>query len=737
MKKMININFQGRIIPIEENAYEMLKQYIDSLRQYFINEEGKEEIINDIENRIAELFSNTLKNGSVCIADADVLAVIASIGRPQDFEEHSSTEAYSTNTATAPAASPNASYTTTGTRLVRNSDDKIIAGVCSGLANSLRIDPVMMRILFVLFFGIAFWIYVVLWIVLPTQSLKTNITKRLYRNSEGKTIAGVCSGLATYFKVDIWITRLIFALPLLFSIFDGLFWGDSFDFFPNVGFISGSLTGTIVFLYIVLWIVLPEATTAAEKLELRGEKIDLNSIRETVKERAHSFTEEVKEAAQQLGSKAKSIAQDTGQTANSLSAETKPALRQTASGIGHLISVLVKILLFLIIGSMALGVVAALVGLFAAGLALMPFKNYLLENNTQNILAWLSLLLFIGIPILAFIVFIIRRIAGIKSKNHYLGYAFITLWLVGLGCFIALVAGIRSNFLYPSKQEQAYVIANNIQDKLIVKVAKSSTRYYGGWWSSRGFPFGISEDSMLLKNVTLKIAKSEDATYHTIVNKYSYGSTVKQAEAYAKQILFTLNQQDSVLYLDYGFTIPKGEKFRNQQVLITVQVPVGKRILVDKSVARKYQGFSLHFNEDGDWDDDEDDNDEWHWSDDVEYMMTPGGLQRVDELDEKELKNGKFKLKIDENGVDIEAEGALEDKPAYKYRYKQIEDSIKTKATEKIREEMRVKDSIEREKKLKAITKKSKQEAATDEALSSHYTAAGNYVFSAIRLFKF
>jgi len=61
MNKVININFQGRVIPIEEPAFEELKQYIESLRNHFANEEGKEEIINDIENRIAELFSEKLK----------------------------------------------------------------------------------------------------------------------------------------------------------------------------------------------------------------------------------------------------------------------------------------------------------------------------------------------------------------------------------------------------------------------------------------------------------------------------------------------------------------------------------------------------------------------------------------------------------------------------------------------------------------------------------------------------
>ena len=85
MKKVININFQGRVIPIEETAYEILKQYVDSLRRYFINEEGREEIINDIESRIAELFGETLKKGSTCITDADVEAVISQHWPPRRF----------------------------------------------------------------------------------------------------------------------------------------------------------------------------------------------------------------------------------------------------------------------------------------------------------------------------------------------------------------------------------------------------------------------------------------------------------------------------------------------------------------------------------------------------------------------------------------------------------------------------------------------------------------------------
>ena len=86
MKKVININFQGRVVPIEETAYDILKQYVESLRRFFANEEGKDEIINDIEGRIAELFGETLKKGGTCITDDDVNAIINSMGRPEEFE---------------------------------------------------------------------------------------------------------------------------------------------------------------------------------------------------------------------------------------------------------------------------------------------------------------------------------------------------------------------------------------------------------------------------------------------------------------------------------------------------------------------------------------------------------------------------------------------------------------------------------------------------------------------------
>ena len=87
MKQVININFHGQVVPIEVTAFELLKNYTESLSRYFANEEGKEEIINDIESRIGELFQERLKKGSTCITDEDVNAIIKSMGRPEELDE--------------------------------------------------------------------------------------------------------------------------------------------------------------------------------------------------------------------------------------------------------------------------------------------------------------------------------------------------------------------------------------------------------------------------------------------------------------------------------------------------------------------------------------------------------------------------------------------------------------------------------------------------------------------------
>ena len=229
MKKIININLSGRVIPIEDSAYEKLQGYIESLRRYFSHEEGRDEIINDIESRIAELMNEKVRKGATSVTDADIDEIIASMGRPEDFDEDNADTAEPTKQA------QQQQYTHAETkakkRLYRDSGDKFIGGVCSGIAAYLNVDPAIVRILFAIItfggFGLGFLIYILLWIILPTKDLEHYAGKRLYRNPDDRVIGGVAGGLAAYFNKETWIIRLIFVAPLALSILLGILRGFS------------------------------------------------------------------------------------------------------------------------------------------------------------------------------------------------------------------------------------------------------------------------------------------------------------------------------------------------------------------------------------------------------------------------------------------------------------------------------------------------------------------------------
>ncbi len=175
MQRIIQINIAGRVIPIEENAYQLLKDYINSIDRQFANEDGKEDIIQDIENRIAELFNIRLQNGSPAIDNTDVQKVIETLGAASDLHDGSAK-----SSSQSSSAGPNANrqqqyqqyqqYQNNNRRLYRNPYDKVLGGVCSGLASYFDVDPVVVRLIFALLafgVGVGFLAYIIAWIVIP------------------------------------------------------------------------------------------------------------------------------------------------------------------------------------------------------------------------------------------------------------------------------------------------------------------------------------------------------------------------------------------------------------------------------------------------------------------------------------------------------------------------------------------------------------------------------------------
>ena len=682
MKKIININFHSRVIPIEETAYEILQQYVESLRRYFANEEGREEIVSDIENRFSELFADTLKKGAVCITDDDVNAIIASMGRPEEFaaeEEQPSGRtgaaagAGGTGTGSAGTASTGSGSAATGgagpqqgnapydepRRLYRAANDKVLGGVCAGLASYLKLDPAIVRLLFVLIcftWGAGFLLYIILWAVLPTKALAASARKRLYRNPDDKVIAGVAGGLAAYFHIDVWIPRLIFALPLILGIVTSIWQNIWWHAFPHFGghVIFDGFGGSLFVAYIVLWIVLPEAVTASEKLEMRGEKIDLESIKNTVKSDMESFNRRAREMGTEIGESFKNMGQQMGsqvrQNVQNFSAEAGAAVRRSNNGIGHAIGVLFKVFFLTIAGIIAFSLIMALVALAFSGGGLLDLKSYFISGFWENLLAWASFILIFIIPVIALLTWLIRRIIGTRSRRHYLGYVFATLWIIGLISFVVLSGMLINNFRARAHSEEEFALTQPSHGNLIIQAHQNVHRdfydddwWFGNGWRHNGFFYTLSEDSILLNTVQIKVLRSEDSSYHLRVLRGSLGSSANAALDYARQISFPVTQSDSIIQLPGGFPITRDQQFRNQQVIVAVYIPVGKKIMMDNSVKR-YDWVNLHvrrghINWDNDDRYDENYDDEgfslennYYWNSGVEYIMTTEGLQRLSAL---------------------------------------------------------------------------------------------------------
>jgi len=686
MNKVININFQGRILPIEEQAYEILKQYIESLRVYFANEEGRDEIINDIECRVAELCDERLKKGEVCMNETSINLIITSIGRPADFEAQDGFEQTTTNaanntsagTASNPASSNNGTNTeafgtTTQKRLYRDEQNKILGGVCSGIANYFGLEPLLVRILWIFLVGVNVLGYLILWIAVPSSSDREvgGVRKRLFRDIDNKIVGGVCAGLSKYFGIRVGIVRLLFLIPFIRFIFNFKhihlfqFW-DSPDF-PN--FFDITFSPGAVFVYIVLWLVLPEAKTSADKLEMVGEKVDLNSIKNTIQNDMEGFSKRAQNWGSEFYKKNK---QNTPKPTENedYTSSTQPTNTHTAPKgilyfVGKLIRIVVKIFVYFILAVLGIAVLAALFGLGVAGTSLLPLKGFIIEDGMQSYALYGVILFFLWVPVIAIATSLIRRIAGYKKSNKWIRISFISLWSFGWICFFYFLSSLGNSFSKHNVPfEQNLSLSNSKIDFLEVTTSPALKYYEEDAFEITPFDRYNNEDSFFVRNLRVRIVQSKTDSFEVHIVKLSNGKTVKAANENANNINFSISQVDSALYLDRGIAITKQNKFRNQHVIMTIAVPMGKRIKISNN---NWQQVNVKINNNGirsnaakgvdaGW------YDEWNepwdgasyaFEKGAEYLMTDHGLKLLKPSSDAQLK--------EENRIQNEADNPLKE----------------------------------------------------------------------------
>jgi phage shock protein PspC (stress-responsive transcriptional regulator) len=186
MEKTIIINIGNTIIHIEESAYECLKAYLNEVKHYFANDADDLEIVTDIENRIAELLTEKLEEQKKQVVDsANVNSIIAQMGSVQDFDTAEEGEQ-------EPVINSTYQHQYVEKKLYRDMDDRVVAGVCAGIAHFVNADPKWIRLATLLISfagGLGILVYAVLWIIMPKA--KSRI-ERMERRGKQTCPTNIC-----------------------------------------------------------------------------------------------------------------------------------------------------------------------------------------------------------------------------------------------------------------------------------------------------------------------------------------------------------------------------------------------------------------------------------------------------------------------------------------------------------------------------------------------------------------
>lgn len=502
MNKTIIININGTVFHIEEDAYEILKTYMTDVTRHFMNSADSLEITTDIENRIAEMFSETLtREGKQVIVAQDVNAVVEQMGSVADFE---SAEEDGIKTG-HPFA-----YTTENRRLFRDADDHLLGGVAAGIANYFDIDAIWIRLAFVLFSG-----------------------------------AG----------------------------------------------------GIGLLLYIVLWIVVPKAVTRADRMAMKGQKLDLQGFKlnfeeelSNVKGNLHNLSYEAKP----LVYKTRDFAGDVFGHVGSFAGGTAKLLLKfigivvLVACFGALISLVVAIVMFTAYGSTFLSHV-------------FPFN---IVNQEANTVFLVCAFLMLAMPLLAIILAIINFVFKGNTIGRTTGSALFMIWVITLSVVIYYSAKASSNFrsgatfsqtinIKPTADSTYYLKLNDIkylsaEDSVRLKIKEK--------FNGRIILDDNEDNDMDMPNdnVDLDIERSDVAQPQLVESFSARGRNYEDALFNARGITYQFVQTGNTLRFNRRIEKQEDRYWRAQELHLTLKIPMNSKLVIDQQLENLVRGASVY-----------------------------------------------------------------------------------------------------------------------------------------------
>jgi len=490
MNKTVNINLGGLFFHIDENAYQKLNRYFDAIKRSLSNSSGQDEIMKDIEMRIAEIFSEQQISDKHVIGLREVDAMIAIMGQPEDYrlEEEGETQ-----------GTPPPNYTKNSKKLYRDIDNNLLGGVAAGFGHYLGID--------------ALWI------------------------------------------------RLILVILLFASFF------------------------TFAFIYLLLWILVPKAISTAEKLEMTGEPVNLSSIEKKIREEYENIEKKIENIDyQKIEQKAKTGAEEIG------------------SAIGGvfmtIFTIFAKILGALIVLISITTLASLFIGLFVGTVFGMPWQEYVNAAIYTDLPLWaLGLITFfaVGIPFFAFLMLGLRLlISSMKPLNNIITYTLVALWIVSISILIAFGVSQANERAFEGKMQQKEFVSINASDTLEIKM-RFNDHYSNDVYYKTNFELVQNtdgKDKIYSNNVRIRMKSTEEPVPFFTVERSSDGKSISHAKSNADKIEYQFEMIGNKLTLDNYFLTDIKNRYRNQKVVLILNIPDDFYVKPNKEVQSYIRTYS-------------------------------------------------------------------------------------------------------------------------------------------------
>lgn len=566
MDKTKNISLGGFSFLIEENAYTALSQYLAEVRQHLQHNSDRDEIIFDVEQRMAELLKDRTANREV-IMHQDVLYLIEVLGKPEQYVEDEETDK-----ATNAATEATAKAFSANKPLYRDIDDRKIGGVLSGLAHYFNISPTMLRIaftvIFTLFFMIVDWrwlfpfnfiswamlaLYILFWIIVPAAlttaqklemqgaavtldslaSYKSSSTTSTewHKSYSDKILWGVIGGLAQYTSVSSTWLRLIYLLLILVCI-------------PVYVGISIALIAA----YLVLTLLLKPETVAP------------------------------------------SAEPNSNPTAASTSAVPKSNPKRG--------SLLLTVILVILALPFLFTLIAVIMGIFgltsASGLSLLLLNDYLpfmISSPIERFALYSSVFLLLLVPLSLFILVVVRL-----SYKRFRGTR---VWAILT--FAALIAALIGLSISVGSTAKEFFIENNFEHKISVPTTSDTLHISIKTKSGNSLALTVDADTLLVQRESYlrNILPTNESEPYLLCRQTAMGRTRTQAAQNAKNIRIPLEIKDNHIAIPEYYEIIRGNTYRVQNVYYQLYLPVGKYIKNAKSYDSPYNKATYRLKEDG------------------------------------------------------------------------------------------------------------------------------------------